>query len=184
MGSKNLEGLGDYDGVDFFGLDDFGQPAGLNPMWGGMLGALAQTGGAIAARKFGAGGRFAQYSELVGAGLGLLAGAAMWAFPGSRAAGMTTAAVAAVSGGLRQMEISMLSGSMGWPSIDPAYPVSMNGLGIHSIEPGYSVNQGSMNGLGAQTQLLGQDRQTQLLGMGGPQVSGLAGAYGATLFGN
>jgi hypothetical protein len=174
--NKQLAGaLGDYDGVDFFGLDEFGAPAG-NVYWGAGAGALAQTGTAMAVRRWAPGK--ARYSEGIGALVGV-GGAALtgWLMPGMRSAAWAAGVVAAVSGGLRQLEVSLLSAPMmGMASMERGYPV---GLGMATMEPGYPV------GLqGAPTQLLGADRQSQLLGMGGPNVSGLASAYGATLFGN
>lgn len=96
--------------VDLFGLDAFGQVAGMNPLWGAGIGALMGTGTAIAVRQLlkpapGAAANPAlAFSELIGLGAGVVTGGIMYAFPGTRAAGLTAMAVAAISNGLRALE--------------------------------------------------------------------------------
>jgi len=96
--------------VDAFGLNEFGQPAGLNPVWGAVVGTGLGTLGAIGARQFGkTGGKMSQYSELVGLGMGALASGAMAFFDGTRAAGWTGLAAVALNNGLRQLEQSFFA---------------------------------------------------------------------------
>jgi len=97
---SNKNGLG---AVDAFGLDQFGQPVGLNPVWGAALGSGLGTIGAIATRRYAP--KYAKHSELVGFGLGAGASAAMLAFEGTRAAGWTGLASAFMNNGLRSLEI-------------------------------------------------------------------------------
>jgi hypothetical protein len=193
---KNMEmGLaGDYDGVDFFGLDEFGMPAGMNPLWGALAGAGIQSGTAIAVRAF---TDMDDWSEAIGAGAGIAAGGVMAIFSGTRAAGWTAMAVSLVSGGLRTLEKlfsdkekakSTVAG-YGIPVVDRAFPVNGLGqidvrpLGIATVEPG--MMPGQMSGadaqlLGANPQLLGANPQL----LGGPAISGLGAHYGATIFGS
>jgi len=96
--------------VDLFGLDSFGQVAGMPALWGGAIGALMGTGTAIAVRQLlkPAAGQTANpalpYSELIGLGAGVVTGGIMYAYPGTRAAGLAAMAVAAINNGLRFAE--------------------------------------------------------------------------------
>lgn len=97
--SKNQTGLGE---VDAFGLDQLGQPVGLNPVWGAAVGAGLGTVGAIGVRRLMP--QYEKHSELIGFGLGAGASAAMLAFEGTRAAGWTGLASAFLNNGLRSLE--------------------------------------------------------------------------------
>jgi hypothetical protein len=214
--------------VDMFGLDEFGVPVGPNSMWGAMVGVGVATGASILTRALTkSSSAFHKYSEGVGMAAGILAGGAMMASPKTRQMGIAAMATAFVSNGLRQLEAILLTpkqvkdaamaGSWGGVVIDPTKVIQGgwgqditlegNGLGIHTIEPGYAVNGFGaaaiepaypVQGLGAMPELVGPPTlvgagdygmkdnpavmQTQLLG--GPAVSGLAMHYGATLFGS
>jgi len=191
----------DYDGVDLFGLDEFGQPAGLGTNWGALIGATVQTGTAIAMRQMVGKNK---YAEGYGALAGVLVGGAMWAMKHrARAAGVTTMLVSAINGGLRQMEVLMFakeaakqgaadaaaeaekSGNtdgMGRVEIEPSATV-----GLPTIEPSATI---SGAGLGMPPQLVGAGnygmsdnpaaKQAELVG---PGVSGLGSHFGSTLFG-
>jgi len=186
MKNANLgefEGLEDGLGsVDFFGLDEFGMPAGLNPFWGGLAGAAISSGAAVGVRAF---SDMDDWSEAIGGGAGVLAGALMALFRGTRAAGWTAIAVSAVSGGIRTLEKFMSakeqakSAVAGWglPSVDKGYPVGqidVQPLGISTVEPGMIPGQMS----GAQPQLLGAGAAELL----GAPVSGMGMHFGHTLF--
>ena len=183
---------GDYGELDIFGLDEFGMPAGLNPLWGAVAGGALSTGAAMATRAFSA--DWGRWSEGIGAGVGVLAGAAMAFFPGSRAAGWTAIATSLVTSGLRQLE-SLMTDNFGVYSVERGYPVNGvtveplvgAGLGVHMIEPSAQVNGaypelvgtpygqapaellGALNGLGQEQQM-----PASLLGLGSH--------YGSTLF--
>ncbi len=205
--ANELGANGDYMGnVDLFGLDEFGQPIGLNCNWGAAIGAAAQASGAMAVRRFTA---MDDYAEGIGAAIGAGAGAVMMAFPGSRAAGWTAAITSLVGGGIRQLENMLGSeraanaarnaaqgnstAGMGLPVIDPQYLVPGSaglmggGLGLATIEPSAVV---SGSGLQGPPQLQGAGdyglannpaaAQAQLVG---PQLSGLGQHFGSTLFG-
>lgn len=186
---QNLDGalegdLAGYDGVDFFGLDEFGMPAGLNPFWGGMAGAAVSTGAAVAARAF---TDMDEWSEAIGGGAGVLVGGLMAIFPSTRAAGWTAMAVSAVSGGIRTLEKlfsekeqakSAVAGHWGVPSVEKGYAIGqidVQPLGISTVEPGMIPGQMS----GASPQLLGAS-QAELLGA---PINGLGSHFGSTLFG-
>jgi hypothetical protein len=105
--------FGEYDNdnmgeVDMFGLDEFGQPAGGDSMWGAVIGGGVGTGAAIIARAMSKPtSKFHQYSELAGLLAGGIAGGVMMAFPGTRRMGWAAAATALVTNGLRQLEQSV-----------------------------------------------------------------------------
>ncbi len=238
LGDGYGDDMGDVGEVDMFGLDEFGQPTGLNPMWGAIIGGGIGTGTAIAVRSMAKNSPTLQkYSEGVGLLTGAVAGGVMMAFPGSRAAGWSALATAFVTNGLRQLEAMFMgapaTAGYGGVVVDPQYLVNGlgqdyavqelhgGGFGIHAIEPGYAVNghgmgivevdpthivqglghlgagnvqiQGSgygagtgvrVDGLGQGGPMNPQSPQAQLVGLGGPNVSGLASHYGATLFGS
>lgn len=112
---ENTHGnLGDADGfsdvgeVDMFGLDEFGQPAGGDSMWGAVIGGGVGTGAAIIARAMTSPtSSFHKYSELTGLLAGGLAGGVMMAFPGTRRMGWAALATAFVTNGMRQLETSL-----------------------------------------------------------------------------
>jgi len=103
--------FGEYDDnmgeVDMFGLDEFGQPAGGDSMWGSVIGGGVGTGAAIIARAMSKPtSKLHQFSELAGLLAGGIAGGVMMAFPGTRRMGWAAAATALVTNGLRQVENS------------------------------------------------------------------------------
>lgn len=104
FGSLSDSGFGS---VSLFGLDEFGQVTGMNPLWGAVAGAGFQTVGAIAARQFVDSFAMDKWSEAIGAGVGVAAGGVMMAFGNTRAAGVTAIATSLVNGGLRQIEALM-----------------------------------------------------------------------------
>lgn len=114
MNDNKYGNLGDTDGfsdvgeVDMFGLDEFGQPAGGDSMWGSVIGGGVGTGVAIIARKMTDPTKTAhKFSELLGLAAGGIAGGVMMAFPGTRRMGWAAVATAFVTNGLRQLENSM-----------------------------------------------------------------------------
>ena len=166
-------GLADVGDMDMFGLDEFGG-ATREDMWGAVIGNGTATVASIAVRKLTKpNSAYNKYSEGIGALVGAAAGAIMYAFPKTKGMGMSAIANAVIGNGLRQLEQSFLAPSPaeqlaalqatmaamsniqlpapgGWGNvvIDPTaviQPYQGQGLGIHTIEPGYAVS----NGLGA-----------------------------------
>lgn len=186
LGDASLGEMDDYGEVDLFGLDEFGAPVGLNPLWGGLAGGVVSTGTAMAVRAF---TDMDSWAEGIGAGVGLLTGGIMAFFPGSRAAGWTAIATSLATAGLRQLEAlakqaaAAPSAGMGIYELAPGYPVAgvtveplTGGLGIHQIEKSAAVA-----GLGAQmpAELVGNLGQ-----QGAPaELLGLGSHFGSTLFG-
>lgn len=104
----DADGFADVGEVDMFGLDEFGQPAGGDSMWGSVIGGGVGTGAAIMARALTSPtSSFHKYSELTGLLAGGLAGGVMMAFPGTRRMGWAAMATAFVTNGLRQLETSL-----------------------------------------------------------------------------
>lgn len=111
MKDNKFGNLGDTDGfsdvgeVDMFGLDEFGQPAGGDSMWGAVIGGAIGTGSTILTRALTSPtSKIHKYSELTGLLAGGLAGGVMMAFPGTRRMGLAAMATAFVTNGLRQLE--------------------------------------------------------------------------------
>lgn len=194
MKTAELGGLGD---VDAFGLDEFGQPAGLNPVWGAAIGTGLGTLGAIAARQF---TNYGRHSELIGFGLGAAASGAMIAFPGTRAAGWTGLAGAFLNNGLRQLELMFFMpkvdlvarGEAGMEAlrtemakmdgvvIEPTHEVRGHmGMGLVEVEPTHQVGDTMPELVGAS--LAAANEHVQLVG--GPQLAQHSGHWGATVMG-
>lgn len=147
---SDMGDVGEVGEVDMFGLDEFGQPAGADALWGAVIGGGIGTGTAIIARamtKTKPESKLHQYSELTGLLAGGIAGGIMMAFPGTRRMGWAAAATALVTNGLRQLEQSLFAPKpaaevpAGWGgvTIDPTAVIQPSGFGIPAIEPGYVV---------------------------------------------
>lgn len=97
--------VGDVGEIDMFGLDEFGQPAGADSLWGAVIGGGLGTGAAIITRAMTKPtSRFHQFSEVVGLVAAGVAGGVMMAFGPSRRMGMAAIATGLVTNGLRQVE--------------------------------------------------------------------------------
>jgi len=201
--------VGEYGNVDFLGLDEFGQPVGMNPMYGAMVGAGLATGAAIGLRNLAAKGSFwNKYAEGVGFLAGAAAGGAMMFSPGTRAAGLTGIATAFITNGLRQLEtlFATPSAAFGLPYIEPTRsfggPVieptrvltGNNGFGLVLPElqdgsygntgvAGPQFSEGPPIDISLQGALSASAIE-QITGIEGPDLSGLGTHYGATLFGS
>jgi hypothetical protein len=150
----DADGFSDVGNVDMFGLDEFGEPAGGDSLWGAVIGGGVGTVGAILTRAMTAPtSKVHSYAEALGGVAGAVAGGVMIAFPGTRRMGWAALATALVTNGLRQMEQSFFPGSAGsttaapsgWGGvvIDPTAVIRPGqGFGIHAIEPGYAVQGG------------------------------------------
>lgn len=187
--TKKLES--DLNGdVDAFGLDEFGQPVGLNPVWGAAVGTGLGTVSAIATRQFMP--RFAEHSELIGFGVAALASGAMVAMPGTRAAGWTGLASAFLNNGLRQLELMFFRQSIAEAAADASLAPSSGDMQGVVVDPTQSLGEVEID----RTESLGAGDMPQLVGaslsaanehvqlVGGPQLAAHSGAFGATLFGN
>lgn len=172
LGNGSDLGRGGYDDVNFFGIDEFGDPAGLGALYGAMIGSGAGTLAAIGYRSFRSADPF--YSELVGLAAGVLAGGVMVAMgQNTRHAGWTAMAAAVLSNGLRAAEAHFRGGATAPPSSTQpgTHGAQIDMLRGHQVE--------ALNGAAAH--LLGSPSQVQL--MGGPQVSMMAQKYGSTYVG-
>lgn len=107
---SDIGDVGDVGTVDMFGLDEFGQPAGIDSLWGAVIGGGVGTGAAILTRAIAKPeSAMHDYSEAVGLLAGGLAGGVMMAFPASRRMGWAALATALVTNGLRQLETSLFA---------------------------------------------------------------------------
>jgi hypothetical protein len=139
LGAYDIE-LMDADSgkVDLFGLDEFGSPNGMNPLWGAIIGGGLGTGTAIAVRALAgapAAGKFdwKKYSEGIGFAVGAATSGLMIAFEGTRAAGWAGLAVAFMTNGLRQLESMFMekTAMFGAATIEP-----LNGVTTEFLSPG------------------------------------------------
>lgn len=180
MDNNNTDlGLGN---VDAFGLDEMGQPVGLNPVWGAVVGTGLGTATAIATRQFMP--QYAGKSELIGFGVSALASGAMIAFEGTRAAGWTSLASAVLNNGLRSVELMFFSPGSAEMAVDTP-PVSgvvvdpAEVLGLVEVDPTQVLGDGAMPTLVGS--VADASRHTQLVG--GPGLSAHGGLWGATVMG-
>jgi hypothetical protein len=190
--------------INLLGLNQFGNPVGMERVWGAAVGTGAGTIGAIAARRLATpGGWASRWSEAVGLLVGAGAGGLMMLKEGTRAAGVMGIVSAALNNGLRLLEQVLFSGGtagVGWYTTETANPLLAGQMGM------YQVNQ--VNGLGYPTaapqphaygtvpgvagpmqdngsppvNLLGGN--INLLGGGSPSIAGLSSMYGATIMGS
>lgn len=188
--------------VDLFGLNAFGQSP-MSPVYGALIGGGAATVGAFAASKTAA----ADKKEWIGLGAGLAAAGALYANKKTR-----PAALGAAVGSFLAVGMPMLFKAVSGQALGVAQVEYLNGLGVPQINylngaglglPGISMvpdAQGTIPGVhgtsfagpqigspgaSAPVDLLGaataQSNQVSLLG--GPTISNLSQAYGATLLG-
>lgn len=186
--------------INLLGLNQFGNPTGMERVWGAAVGAGAGSIGAIAARRLATpGGWASRWSEAVGLLVGAGASAAMIAMPGTRAAGWMGLVSAGLNNGLRLLEQILFGGGtagVGWYATETANPhlgmvqaQQVNGLGYatagqvphaYGTVPGVA---GPMQDNGSPpVNLLGG--QVNLLGGGGGSIAGLSAMYGATIMGS
>lgn len=182
--------------VDLLGLNNFGEPVGMNPLWGVTIGG----GTSFATSMILSRTSKAAHADLIGFLAGLATGGVMYSMKSTRHAAFGAFAGAFFASGLKWLGntlfgggskavagmglpmINALNGQMGMPMIN-----ALNGMGLPSVSntphphgtiPGVAGPQMS-GGIGSPPiSLLGQR-----LGAGGPQVSGLSARYGATLLG-
>lgn len=98
----------DYDDADAFGLDEFGQPVGINPMWGAVGASGIGTLTSVGIRQFTKSAKMRKYSELIGFGAAAVPSGVMLIWGGTRAAGWTGLFTALLNHGPRIIE-NMLS---------------------------------------------------------------------------
>lgn len=97
--SKKTQNLGNYDDVDFFGIDGgLGRGGEVNPMWGAVAGTGAGTLVAVGVTQFTSQDR---HAELIGLGAALVIGGVMAAFRSTRSAGFTAMAAGVLNNGVR-----------------------------------------------------------------------------------
>lgn len=182
--NKNTDlGLG---GIDAFGLDEMGQPVGLNPVWGAVVGTGLGTFGAIATRQFAP--KLAGKSELIGFGLSALASGSMIAFEGTRAAGWTGLASAFLNNGLRQMELMFFAPKFAEAAIDAGVQGHWGDVVIDPTEALglVEINQTQALGAGDMPTLVGAsigDASDHVQLVGGPSLAEHGGHWGATIMG-
>lgn len=163
--------------VDLFGLNEFGMPEGMNPLWGAVIGGGIGTGTAIAVRALAGKSDYGKWSEGIGFGVAAASSGLLMAFPGTRAAGWAGLAVAFMTNGLRQLEqmFTKGGGTAGWgaATIEP-----LNGVTIESLSPGTRDISGFgvaeidevPEAYGTIPGVYGPE-MPQLMGVAGPQLS-------------
>lgn len=186
--------------VDLLGLNSFGEPVGMNPLWGVTIGGGTSFATSSILSRMGS-GKAAAHADLIGFLAGLATGGVMYSMKSTRHAAFGAFAGAFFASGLKWLG-GVLFGApttkavagVGLPMVN-----ALNGLGLPMVQAlngqigmpaisNQSIPQGTIPGVaGPQVSggvgtppinLLGQR-----LGAGGPQVSGLSARYGATLLG-
>lgn len=170
----------DFDDVDAFGLDQFGQARGLSPMWGAVAGSGLPTVVSMGARRLGGAGFLGRHHEAAGFLAGVGAAGAMIAMKGTRAAGWTALAAAFLSSGLRAVEAELFGGGgLSGVVIDPTTAFAGYGGGMGLVE----VNRSTAFADNQMPQLVGANLQSasdHLQLVGGPALSNIAHHWGAT----
>lgn len=194
--------------VDLLGLNQFGENPGISPIYGTLIGggvasvakvALARMGkpnpnfwgfvvGGLTAGGMYFAGKMTRHAALGAAAGAFLAAGVDWLMGEMLNSGTPTAGV-----GIPQ--IQYLNGPMGLPQVEYLNGAGNLGLpGIAPVPPSYGTIPG-VYGAGVAGPQFGQSPPVDLLGqggatqdqvqlLGGPTLSGLASAYGATLLGN
>jgi hypothetical protein len=190
--------------VDLFGLNAFGQNPGMHPIYGALIGGGAAAVGSFAASKSAS---LAGKKEWIGMATGFAASGALYASKKTRHAALGAAVGTFLASGLPLL----FKAVTGQSSLGVAQLEYLNGLGVPQINylngaglgltsmshlpdaqgtiPGvhgsFAGPQMGAPGASAPVDLLGaataQSNQVSLLG--GPAISGLSSAYGATLLG-
>lgn len=195
--------------INLLGLNQFGNPTGMERVWGAAVGTGAGTIGAIAARRLATpGGWASRWSEAVGLLTGAGASLVMVAMEGTRAAGWMGLVSAGLNNGLRLLEQVLFGGGatagVGWYTTETANPAlglyqanQVNGLGYATAgqQPHAYGTVPGVAGFGGQAMagpmqdngqppvnLLGG--HINLLGGGSPSIAGLSQMYGATIMGS
>lgn len=161
-----------YDDVGLFGLDEFGDPTGLSPLYGAAIGAGVGSLAAAAVRQLAPAPAaptdfdWHKNSALIGAAAGIAAGGVMVAFPGTRHAGWVAMLTAALSQGITALE-AYLSQKPVFAGLGTAVLQRRNAYGLGNAQ----MQSRNISG----PHLLGRG---QLLGMGAHKAS-----YGTTSVG-
>jgi len=167
-----------YD-TDLFGLDEFGNPTGLDEHWGAAIGAFSQSASAVALRKF---GKWTKWSEMLGAVVGIAAGGVLYGM-GHKSAGITSGLTALITGGVRQLaQVTGVDPGLGIATYDTVPTLGYATVGRQALIPGSQGLSGppQLEGAGFHgTAALGA-QQAQLVGA---NVSGLSSHFGSTIFG-
>ena len=176
--------------VNLLGLNEFGEPEGLPPLYGAFIGAGAPAiVSALVRMATDKGSSWYMKSDDVGFGVGAAAALGLWAMPSTRRAGVMAGLGLLVSAGVRFVERHLMgSAALGLPQVD--YLNGAMGLPAATPQsPAYGmINGGSIAGASLSesppVDLLGQSAQSDQVNLlGGPQTSNLAGAYGGTIWG-
>ena len=202
MAKNETSGLGE---IDLFGLDEFGSPEGLAPLYGALIGSGLQAAVAVGVRQATKKGLkaadWAKWSEGIGVIAASIAGGAMYFFPQTKGAGVAALA-GALGGVIRQGEALLLTSEAEQKAIEEmlatvrglmpaAAPVKEGGAwGGVQFEPANlrGVQAEQLNGaqpemISGLGNLASNPGAQQVALLNGPAISGLASHYGATLFG-
>ncbi len=169
--------------VNMWGMNGLGAVSGLHPAVGAAVSVGLGTGTAIAVRQFKP--EYDKWSELIGGGVGLLAGAAMMISPKSRGAGVTGIVATVLNNGLRFAESmitkkpAMVANTAGYGIVTPEVVPTLGAVAAYQVPT-----------LGAtaayQVPTLGGDVQVEPRQLAGnlPVFEGSLGRhYGATIMG-
>lgn len=187
--------------VDLLGLNQFGQNPGMSPLVGVAIGGGASVATQFLASRMASTAAKAETYGLLG---GLAATGALYAMKRTRHAALGAAAGTLLAAGIPWLKRKMGLAGLGVPQIRYLNGLGvhqvdyLNGLGVHTAEP-TRTPYGTIPGVHGLSQagiqmgpdagrppvdLLGQNAASEGVRLlGGPQVSGLASQFGATIFG-
>jgi len=185
--TSQLGDADDFDAdVDAFGLDQFGQTRGLNPMWGAAAATGVGTVTTMGLHRY-ASGKLQEHGEALGFVAAAVAAGTMIAMKRTRAAGWTGLAAAFLNNGLRALGqyFAPATGPWGGVVIDPMTAFSgARGLGLVEVDP-TTAFRGAGLGNNQMPQLVGatlQSASDHVQLVGGPALSDIASHWGHTHF--
>lgn len=177
--------------VDLLGLNNFGNPVGLSPIWGALIG-----GGVAGITSMAVGhtatGKTQQNRDVIGLGMGLVVAGGMYAMKSTRHAALGAAIGAGLAAGLSWLErvllgtvalptataavASQVAAQAGTSGMGIATTRALNGLGIATTR--------ALNGLGISTAAQRTPPVGTIPGVAGPRLtSGQGGQPPVNLMG-
>jgi len=207
LGESLGDDYGDYDDANAFGLDEFGQVTGMNPMWGVVASVGVGTLTTVAIQELTS---WDKWAELIGLGAAAVPAGALIAMKKTRAAGWTGLFAAVLNHGPRALQTMLSdkakakaafgaaissakakSDTAATPPAPSATPPTQGWGGVE-IMPTHTIGMTEITptyALGAPheelPQLVGSafgQAQRDMSLLGGPQLSDLSARFGSTHF--
>ena len=161
--------------VDLLGLNSFGNPVGLSPIWGTLIGG-GVAGGTTLIVEHTFAGKAQINADLIGFGAGLATSALMYAMPRTRHAALGAVLGTFLASGLRWLE-RVLLGTVQLPAataqaasqIAQGAP-GVQGLGLATTRQLGIARTRALNGLGLSTTAAVPQSRGTIPGVAGPRI--------------